>query len=77
MSGKLPPTDRARRPGGRCPTYDHCVVLLLAVFDEVNHARYTDVGAAREARLTFARGDLPARTPSSPWRLPADSGHAR
>jgi hypothetical protein len=53
------------------------VVLVLAVSDDLHHARYTDVGAAREARLIVARGDLPARPPALPWRFPADSGYAR
>jgi len=52
------------------------VVLVLAVSDEVDHARYTDVGAAREAWL-IACGDLPASPPSPPRRSPADPRHAR
>jgi len=46
------------------------------VSDEVDHARYTDVGAARKARL-IACGDLPARLPLPPWHSPADPRHAR
>jgi len=51
------------------------VVLVLAVSDEVDHARYTDVGAAREAQL-IAYGDLPARSPVPLWRSPSDPSHA-
>ena len=48
---------RTGRPGR--PTYDRCVVLVLAVSDEVDNALYADVGAVREARLIVACGDLP------------------
>ena len=40
-------------------TYDRCVVLVLAVSDEVNNALYADVGPVHDARLVVACGDLP------------------
>jgi hypothetical protein len=47
------------------------------VSDGLDHARYPDVGTAREARLILGHGNLPARPPAAPRRFPADSGHAR
>src|SRR5436190_7136553 len=63
--GSLPPADRraaTRAAAGRCPenpAYDRGMVRVLAVSDDVDEGLYADPGAARDAGLILACGDLP------------------